>query len=313
MKFKFGIMFVVFLGLISLNQSFLFAEKKEGIKSIADLVKEKKKMKKGDVKDNIVPESSVIASSIGVTASTISTTITSSTSGVKNNISTSSTSLPVSSAVSSSSDSLQSIGNEVSKVKKLKKDIIPQSSIKEVKIKEKKQNIKFTKFYIYKDAGYKENNYVPTGWMGDYGDLRMSARYFIKPKTGSSCIKIGYSAKLSQGNGWAGIYWQNPANNWATENKGFDLTGAKKLEFYIKGEKGGEIIDNFKLGGITGTYPDTADVSFGPIILTKSWKKYEIDLKGYNLSHIIGGFCFVLTAESNPEGCIFYLDEIVIK
>jgi hypothetical protein len=187
-------------------------------------------------------------------------------------------------------------------------------NFREVKvIKKKEKDVKFTELYIYKDAGYRENKYLPTGWMGDTGDLRMSSRCFVEPKTGTSCIKIGYSARQSQGNGWAGIYWQNPANNWGTEKKGFDLTGAKKLKFYIRGEKGGEIIDSFKVGGITGTYSDTADIPFGPIILTKKWTKYEIDLKGYDLSHIIGGFCFAVTAESNPESMTFYLDEIVYE
>jgi hypothetical protein len=195
--------------------------------------------------------------------------------------------------------------------KRLKKE---NRNFKEVKvIKKKTKKIKFPGLAVYKDAGFKGNNYIPTGWMGDIGDLRMSSRYFVKPKKGMSCIKIGYSARQTQGNGWAGIYWQNPANNWGDENKGFNLVGAKKLKFYIKGEKGGEVIDVLKMGGITGVYPDTADVSFGPIMLTKRWKKYEIDLRGYDLSHIIGGFCFVVTAESNPDGIIFYIDEIQYK
>ncbi len=172
---------------------------------------------------------------------------------------------------------------------------------------------KFIKTYVYHEAGYESNNFIPSGWMGDYGDMRLSTRSFVNPKTGSSCIKIAYSAKQSQGSGWAGIYWQNPANNWGTENKGLNLSGAKYVEFYVRGEKGGEIIDNFKIGGITGTYPDTTDVSFGPILLTKKWKKYRIKLKGKDLSHIIGGFCFVVTAESNPDGAIFYFDEIIYK
>ena len=196
-------------------------------------------------------------------------------------------------------------------IKKKKEETLNFKEVKIIKKKEKK--VKFPGLYIYKDAGYKENKYLPTGWMGDTGDLRMSSRCFVEPKSGVSCVKIGYSARQSQGNGWAGIYWQNPANNWGTEDKGFNLTGAKKLKFYIRGEKGGEIIDSFKVGGITGTYSDSADISFGPIILTKKWAKYEIDLKNYDLSHIIGGFCFVVTAESNPDSITFYLDEIVFE
>lgn len=176
-----------------------------------------------------------------------------------------------------------------------------------------KKVLKFNKKYIYKDINYKDNNYIPSGFMGDYGDLRVSMRCYVKPYKGMSCMKLSYSARDSQGNGWAGIYWQEPANNWGTENKGLNLSGAKKLVFYIKGEKGGEIIDKIKIGGIQGEFSDTADIDFGPIILSKKWEKYVIDLKGYDLSSIIGGFAFVSTSESNPEGVVFYLDEIFFE
>lgn len=176
-----------------------------------------------------------------------------------------------------------------------------------------KKVLKFNKKYIYKDVSFKDNNYVPSGFMGDYGDIRVSMRCYVKPYNGMSCIKLSYSARDSQGNGWAGIYWQEPANNWGTENKGLNLSGAKKLVFYIKGEKGGEIIDKIKIGGIQGEFSDTADIDFGPIILGKKWQKYVIDLKGYDLSSIIGGFAFVATSESNPEGIVFYLDEMFFE
>src|SRR5215203_2706532 len=29
-------------------------------------------------------------------------------------------------------------------------------------------------FYIFKDRGSRLNHYVPSGWMGDYGDLKMN-------------------------------------------------------------------------------------------------------------------------------------------
>jgi hypothetical protein len=165
-------------------------------------------------------------------------------------------------------------------------------------------------FYVYKDRISKENHFVPSGWMGDWGDLKINENYKDNPKSGSSCIKIEYSAVRSQGQGWAGIYWQNPANNWGNVKGGYDLRGATRITFYARGEKGGELCE-FKIGGIRGEYSDSATT--GPIVLTQNWKKYTIDLKDLDLSYISGGFCWVITANDNPNGAVIYLDEIVYE
>lgn len=169
------------------------------------------------------------------------------------------------------------------------------------------------KFYVYAERGYFKNHFIPSGWMGDYGDLTIGEGCKINPFSRRSCIKIIYTGGRSQGAGWAGIYWQNPANNWGNLPGGYDLTGAKNLTFYAKGEKGGEVISEFKMGGIQGEFSDSTSVSIGPVVLTPEWKKYTIDLKDEDLSHIIGGFSFVVSQMENPEGATFYLDEIVYE
>jgi hypothetical protein len=165
-------------------------------------------------------------------------------------------------------------------------------------------------FYVYLDKGSVNNHFIPSGWMGDYGDIKFDAGSTEDPYMGETCIKIEYSAKASQGARWAGIYWQNPANNWGDKPGGFDLSNATKLTFWAKGAKGGERIEEFKVGGIFGEYADSDVAGIGPVILTKEWKKYTIDLKGKDFSSIIGGFCWVTNADVNPEGATFYLDEI---
>jgi hypothetical protein len=165
-------------------------------------------------------------------------------------------------------------------------------------------------FVVYRDKNSRDNHYIPSGWMGDYGDIKINDQYTQNPQSGSTCIQFIYSAKKSQGQGWAGVYWQNPANNWGNKKGGFDLTGMNKLTFWVRGEKGGEKIEKFVVGGIKGTYADTAEVSIGPIELTNSWKQYTINLSGKDLTYISGGFCWVTTADLNPEGATFYLDEI---
>ncbi len=165
-------------------------------------------------------------------------------------------------------------------------------------------------FVIYRDKMSRENHYIPSGWMGDWEDLKFDDDYKENSYSGVSCIKITYSAKKSRGQGWAGIYWQNPANNWGSKKGGFDLTGFNRLTFRAKGERGGEIIQKFKVGGITGPYPDSAEVDTEPIELTSDWKEYTINLSGKDLTYISGGFGFVVTSDQNLQGATFYLDEI---
>jgi len=165
-------------------------------------------------------------------------------------------------------------------------------------------------FVVYTDRNVRDNHYIPSGWMGDYGDIKLNDQSADNPHSGSTCIQFVYSAKKSQNNGWAGVYWQNPANNWGSKKGGFDLTGMTKLTFWARGAKGGEVIQKFVVGGITGTYPDSANIEMGPVELSDTWQQYTINLAGQDISYISGGFCWVTTVDLNPEGATFYLDDI---
>lgn len=171
----------------------------------------------------------------------------------------------------------------------------------------------FKRFPIYTDGRSPDNHYVPSGYMGDHSDISIDTASFEDPYSGSTCVKIVYSGAASQGARWGGVYWQNPANNWGDRRGGFDLTGATKLTFWAKGENGGERIEEFKLGGITGLYPDSDIAGIGPVLLTQEWKKYEIDLRGKDLSYISGGFAWSTNLDVNPEGVTFYMDDIAYE
>ncbi|MBI2095686.1 MAG: hypothetical protein HYT89_05920 [Candidatus Omnitrophica bacterium] len=168
----------------------------------------------------------------------------------------------------------------------------------------------FKPFAIYLDGASSENHYVPSGWMGDYGDLKLNEKHTDNPYSGSTCIEVVYNAKASQGARWAGIYWQNPPNNWGTRPGGYDLTGSKKLTFWARGQNGGERVEEFKIGGITGEYADSDVAGIGPVVLTAEWQEFTIDLEGKDLSSISGGFCWATNLDVNPAGCVFYLDDI---
>jgi hypothetical protein len=165
-------------------------------------------------------------------------------------------------------------------------------------------------FYVYKDRGDRVNHYIPSGWMGDSGDVKMDLNCAVAPYAGKTCIEFTYTAKGKQGANWAGVFWQNPANNWGDVKGGFDLRGAKKLTFWAKGKVGNERIMEFKMGGIGGPYSDSDSVGIGPIDLTAEWQQYTIDLTDVDLSYVNGGFCWASNADSNPDGAVFYLDDI---
>ncbi len=166
-------------------------------------------------------------------------------------------------------------------------------------------------FVVYLDKNAKDNHYIPSGWIGDYGDIKMIDQSAENPHSGTTSIQFVYSAKKTQGQGWAGVYWQNPANNWGNKKGGFDLTGMAKLTFWARGAKGGEVLQKVMVGGITkGTYPDTVTVETGPIELTNTWQQHTVNLAGKDLSYINGGFGWSTTADLNPEGATFYLDDI---
>jgi len=168
-------------------------------------------------------------------------------------------------------------------------------------------------FYIYYDHLARDNHYVAAGWMGDDGAIRVKSAWKENPHSGQTCMRWIYTGEPTKGAGWAGVYWQNPANNWGKVKGGYDLSGAQKLSFWARGENGGEVVE-FKMGGIMGDYSDTVEASTGPISLSNEWKQYTMDLTGEDLSYINGGFCWVSNQMDAPEeGIVFYLDDVAYE
>lgn len=172
---------------------------------------------------------------------------------------------------------------------------------------------------VYGESNGQSGTFIPSGYMGDASALKMISSDISAPlsstdtsKVGETCLKIKYSGKGPAG--WAGIFWMTPANNWGKiKGAGYDLRKAKKLTFWMKGEKGGERVSSIKFGGIVGAYPDTDSGSRDSIKLKSTWTRYEIDLAGKDMRHIVGGFVFTVTRGDNPRGATFYLDEIAYE
>lgn len=163
--------------------------------------------------------------------------------------------------------------------------------------------------YIYEDYGASSNAFTPAGWMGDVSDITFDDNFKLDSER-SNVTEIKYQPTGS--NQWSGIYWWNPPDsNFGAMDGGFDISCATKLTFWARGKNGGER-GEFKVGGIKGQYSDSLQpaVSTGPIVLTSDWVQYSIDLRGKDLTHIIGSFVWVTNKPSNPDGATIYLDEI---
>ena len=163
-------------------------------------------------------------------------------------------------------------------------------------------------FYVFNNAIFPPvKNFAMSGYMGDISDIKVTGSYSNLHQVGFPALKISYSG--SGGMGWAGATWQNPANNWGEFDGGYNLSAAKKISFWVRGEKGGEIVE-FKLGGTASNYPDSDNLSTGDLTLSDKWQQYELDLTSSELFYISAGFGFVCKRDLNPNGCTFYLDDI---
>lgn len=160
-------------------------------------------------------------------------------------------------------------------------------------------------YAIYSDA-LTNDTFIPSGYMGNAAAISMDPNCAEDPKTGATCLKAGYASSAS----WGGVLWQSPAGDWDGERPGgANLTGATSLEFWARGEAGGEEV-NFVFGVLDGNqaYKDTAKGELKGVKLTSEWNRYTIPLKGLDLRQIKTGFGWSAAGQGKP--IVFYLDDI---
>ena len=160
-------------------------------------------------------------------------------------------------------------------------------------------------FNIYDEKGGAGNHYIPSGWMGNSKGIKMDEGCTANPHGGKTCLRFEYT----NSDDWAGVVWQDPVNDWGDVPGGWNLTGAKKLTFWARGENGGETV-TFKFGILASDkkYPDSAGDELDDTKLTTDWKQYSIDLAGKDLTRIKTGFAWTLRGQDRPV--IFYLDDL---
>lgn len=178
-------------------------------------------------------------------------------------------------------------------------------------------------FNVYTNADAPDNHFVSSGYMGDTGDITLNTVWKDNPHSFSTAIKVTYEARgRAPACGapickWAGVYWQNPQNNWGTiPDSGFNLSGFRKLTFWARSDTEAHV--EFSVGGITGKYGDSLQPArtSGTMALTSDWQQFEIDLMNVDLSYMIGGFAWAANWDNNgitqesPKTLVFYLDDI---
>ncbi|MFH0785275.1 MAG: hypothetical protein V2B20_25440 [Pseudomonadota bacterium] len=130
-------------------------------------------------------------------------------------------------------------------------------------------------------------------------------------------IRIEFS-KLKEPPRWAGVVFPVEADYWGEEAEAsslsvLDLSKAKKLIFFAKGEKGGECIQVKAAIAGDRPYGDSAlvPVMTDWITLGKEWKRYMVTVDGSQLKRVITPFAVITNLAYNPEGAITLdLDEI---
>ncbi len=149
--------------------------------------------------------------------------------------------------------------------------------------------------------------YYPSGYMGDGGSIQMREDCTDSPKVGDHCLEV----RFTKGDGWGGVVWQDPPNDWGDAPGGLNLAGAKEMTFWARGAKGGEKVKFcFGLIGEDKPFHDSAKLEM-ELKLKTEWTRYGFLLSGQDLSRIKTPFAWSLAA--NGEPMTFYLDEMVIR
>lgn len=115
---------------------------------------------------------------------------------------------------------------------------------------------------------------------------------------------------MATGETWAGVFFQNPEQNWGEEPGVYIEAGATKIVFTAWAVHGGQKAV-FLAGGIgnLGTaHQDTFKVE-KEFTLTDEPTAYELDLSSSSYLEVLGGFGWVLKA-SSMDPIVIYMDDI---
>lgn len=158
---------------------------------------------------------------------------------------------------------------------------------------------------VYDETDRERPAYVPTGWMGDTRQIALSPDCSEQPHGGRTCLRAEFKAP----DGWGGVVWQHPGNNWGERPGGWNLTGAKRLSFWARGRLGDEVVTfQFGLLGADKRFRDSGKGELQHARLTTDWRHFTIDVSNCDLSRIITGFAWTVAGQGKPV--VFYIDDV---
>ncbi len=165
-------------------------------------------------------------------------------------------------------------------------------------------------WYIYKNGDFPQNHGEWTNWMPKEAGKMIKLSLVDKgaPFSPPTAVRVDVTF---QDPGWCGIAVASAPDYWGeTPGSGYDLSKAKKLVFYAKGEKGGESVQ-IKMA-VTGDkkFGDSARMPTATpwLTLTKEWTRYELPLeyKRSELKRVITPFVFVTSRDHNATPAITF-------
>jgi hypothetical protein len=155
---------------------------------------------------------------------------------------------------------------------------------------------------VYADST--QTLWIPSGYMGETAAITVTGDSRENPHSGATVMKVTYN----KGDGWGGVVWQSPVNDWGAKPGGFDLTGAKRLAFWARGAVGGEKVKfGFGVIGADQPYGDTAKGEI-EVTLTTEWQEFSVVPSGADLTRIKTGFMWVLGGQG--AAVTFFLDDV---
>src|SRR6266540_501917 len=190
------------------------------------------------------------------------------------------------------------------------------------------------RFPVYEDVSSAGNHFHALTKFPDGNALvTINGSYALDKHSGATAMRCAFTPG---GINFGGFNFQNgvlpngttvPSPNFGTVlNAGIDLSGATALTFWARGEQGGEGVDFFMGGlgwignavnspcvpGYPGPCPapDSTPAIKITRTLTTQWAQYSIDLANKDLHYVLGGFGWGVNGALNPNGAVFFLDDI---
>lgn len=150
-----------------------------------------------------------------------------------------------------------------------------------------------------------DDHWAPSGYMGD-GATPGGIEVGECPERGSAdAVGLCRAYTWNPGReGWAGIYWQYPENNWGMAPGLQVAQGATEVSFWAWGALGGEVV-TFGAG-----IPDVDGfgVERPQVVLEAVPTRYTIDLTAVTYDEVVGAFKWVTADAAAPV--TFFIDDL---